>query len=476
MTRLPTILIGGTASGVGKTSLTLGIVRGLRRRGLRVQTFKVGPDFLDPTYLAAASGRTCYNLDGWMTGRDYVRSLFERACQDADIAVVEGVMGLFDGAEPDRLEGSSAEIAEWLGSPVLLVANAHGASRSLAAAVRGFADFEPTVRLAGVIANRCGSDRHVESLRTSLRAACCPPLVGAVPRDALPVLEHRHLGLLTADTQTLTEQTLEALADAAERWVDLDAVMALAKEEKEGDTNESPRKAFRGPSRTDAQDAPQRMSAAVVRIGVARDRAFHFYYPDNLEALRAAGAELVEFSPLADRELPEGLGGLYFGGGYPEVHAAELAANASMRAAVREFADGGGCIYAECGGLMYLGRAVRGADGARHEMAGVLPVATRMLERLRTLGYVEVELAAEAPLGVEGERLRGHEFHYSEIESDELAAAGWRRTYRLSRRRGGEERREGFQRGRVLASYVHLHWASRPEAARRLVDACGRRT
>ena len=209
---------------------------------------------------------------------------------------------------------------------------------------------------------------------------------------------------------------------------------------------------------------------------MARDRAFHFYYPDNLEALRAAGAELAEFSPLTDRELPEGVDALCCGGGYPDVHAAELAANAPMRTAVREFADRGGCIYAECGGLIYLGRTLRGLDGASHRMAGVLPVITRMLERLRTLGYVEVELAADAAWGSAGQRLRGHEFHYSEIESDELAAGGWERAYRLNRRRGGDERSEGFQRGRVLASYVHLHWASRPEAAGRLVDACGRRT
>ncbi|HOD80508.1 MAG: Cobyrinic acid A,C-diamide synthase [Planctomycetes bacterium ADurb.Bin126] len=468
MSRVPTILLGGTASGVGKTSLTLGIVRAMRRRGMRVQTFKVGPDFLDPTYLAAASGRTCYNLDGWMTGRDYVRGLFARACGDADLAVIEGVMGLFDGAEADSLEGSSAQVAAWLDSPVLLVANAHGASRSLAAAVRGFASFEPSVRVAGVIANRCGSDRHVEGLRTSLQAASCPPLVGAIPRDALPALQHRHLGLLTADSDTLTEQTLEALADAAERWVELDAVMALARTGRNHQDHED-HEDRKGRDR-DHKDQTR------CRIGVARDRAFHFYYPDNLEALRAAGAELAEFSPLTDRELPEGVDGLYFGGGYPEVHAAELAANAPMRTAVREFADRGGCIYAECGGLIYLGRTLRGLDGASHQMAGVLPVVTRMLERLRTLGYVEVELAADAAWGAAGQRLRGHEFHYSEIESDELAGGGWERAYRLNRRRGGVERSEGFQRGRVLASYVHLHWASRPEAAGRLVDACGRRT
>ena len=214
MGRCPAILIGGVSSGVGKTSLTLGIVRALVRRGLRVQTFKVGPDFLDPSYLKLASGRPCYNLDGWMTGREYVQQLFARVTADADIAIIEGVMGLFDGASPTSLEGSSAEIALWLDAPVLLVANAHGAARSLAAVVMGFTRFESGLRMAGVIANHAGSERHRKWLGESLAAAGLSPLVGAVPRDSLPTLQSRHLGLMTADSRTLPDQTVNQLADA----------------------------------------------------------------------------------------------------------------------------------------------------------------------------------------------------------------------------------------------------------------------
>lgn len=224
----PRLVIGGTHSGVGKTSVTLGLVRALARRGLRVQTYKVGPDYLDPTHLAQAAGRPCYNLDGWMMGREYVTGLFERTARHADVAVIEGVMGLFDGASPERLEGSTAEIAAWLQAPVLLVADARGMSRSLAALVQGYAGFEPRVRLAGVIANRCGSERHVAGLRRALEAAGAPPLLGAIARDAFPELPSRHLGLVTADPERADLTTLDALADTVEASVGLDALLALA--------------------------------------------------------------------------------------------------------------------------------------------------------------------------------------------------------------------------------------------------------
>ncbi len=440
------------------------------RRGLRVQTFKVGPDFLDPSYLAVASGRTCYNLDGWMTGRDYVCDLFARASADADLAIIEGVMGLFDGASPTSLEGSTAEIAAWLGAPVLLVASAHGAARSLAATVKGFAQFEPTVRVAGVIANQCGGDRHRQWLRESLGAAALPPLMGAVPRGALPTLASRHLGLVSADRESLPQSVIEGLADACEKHLDLESILALAQ-----------------PTASDAcpaQTLPMGLAGATsgspricARIAVAKDEAFHFYYPDNLEMLRDCGAELVEFSPLRDSHLPEGVGGIYLGGGYPEIHAAALAANTTMLADIRRHAAAGKAIYAECGGLMYLGRSVATLDGKRHDMTGVLPVETAMADRLRSLGYVEATAQAGTIWSGEGDAtapvLRGHEFHYSQITSDGAPADGWHPAYRL-RRRDGREELAGFARGRVLASYVHAHFASCPPAARRFVELCGK--
>jgi len=454
------IVIAGTGSGVGKTSLTLGLVRALRGRGLRVQAFKVGPDFLDPSYLALASGRPCYNLDGWMTDRSYVQKLFNEAMADADIGVIEGVMGLFDGADSRSLEGSTGEIAVWLDAPVLLVAEAHGVARSLAPLVKGFAEFEPAVRLAGVIANRIGGQRHATWLAEALAGAALPPLLGAMPAGAVPSLRSRHLGLVTANTDVLPQAALDILAQACEKHLDLDRVLRIASQT---------------PLDSTPAGAPREGTAPRVRIGIARDEAFQFYYPDNLEMLREAGASLVEFSPLTDPALPAGLGGLYLGGGYPEVHAKLLAANKSMLADIRRFATQSGCIYAECGGLMYLGRSLTTLEGRRLKLCGLLPIDTAMLGRLQSLGYVEA-----SPTGPciwtnghgAGVTLRGHEFHYSHITHDDCAAAGWQPAYTVRNRRREETTSEGYRKGRILASYVHMHFASHPAAAEAFLRRC----
>jgi cobyrinic acid a,c-diamide synthase len=447
------LVIAGTGSGVGKTSLALGLARECARRRLRVQTFKVGPDFLDPTYLSLASGRTCYNLDGWMTSADYVRRLFARATEDADIAIIEGVMGMFDGASPSTLEGSTAEIAAWLDAPVLLVAGAHGASRSLAATVKGFAEFEPGIRIAGVLANQSGSIRHRDMLSEALSAAGLPPLLGAVPRGALPSLPSRHLGLVTANCDNLGRAILDQLADACRQHIDIDALLAVARRHSPATCT-----ADRGsePELAHCQSRPR------ARWGIARDDAFHFYYPDNLESLERAGVEWAPFSPMSDTSLPDRLDGLYLGGGYPEAHAAQLADNKPMIEAVTRFAASGRSIYAECGGLMYLGRSVTTLDNRRHAMAGVLPLDTAMLDTRKTLGYAEVTMTAESPLGPPGQICRGHEFHYSDILADEGTSNGWRRAYTVRRRRS-EPTQEGFIKGVILAGYVHLHWASHPD-------------
>lgn len=457
----PRLVIAGTASGVGKTSLTLGLVRALVRQEMRVQTFKVGPDFLDPTYLARASGRTCYNLDGWMTDRAYVSRLFARATADADLAIIEGVMGMFDGASTRTLEGSTAEIASWLHAPVLLVVDAHGAARSLAATVKGFAEFDASVRVAGVVANRSGSSQHRQHLAEALADASLPPLVGAVPRGAFPALESRHLGLVTADRQTLTDQALETLANACQEHVDLSLVVKLAGSSGTVDVEEP----------LELSHVHAASARGKVRLGIARDEAFHFYYPDNLESLETAGAELVPFSPLADATLPESLDGLYLGGGYPEVHAARLAENAGMLESVRRFAAARP-VYAECGGLIYLARSVTALDGSRHHLAGVLPVDVAMLPSLRALGYAEVSLLADGLWGPAGAVCRGHEFHYSEITVDDALPRAWRRAYAVRHRSRVVE--EGFAQGQVLASYVHLHWASRPQVAQSFLIQIGR--
>jgi len=504
----PRIVIAGAHSGVGKTSLTLALVSALSRRGLRVQTFKVGPDFLDPSYLSLAAARPCYNLDGWMAGRDYVGRLFARLSQDADIAVIEGVMGLFDGAQAASSAGSTAEIARWLKAPVLLIVDAHGMARSLAAVVKGFAAFERGVQVAGVIANRTGTERHGTLLAEVLQAASLPPLVGAAPLGALPHLASRHLGLVTADGQNLPAASRDELAAAGARYVSLEEVLKIAgtaapltirlaggltgsragdtagRSAQDGRQEEmlslaapEARPATRA-NRSGRDGQAQEMPAAAntpaggITIGVAFDRAFHFYYRDLFDELARRGAALTFFSPLADRRLPAGLDALYIGGGYPEEHAETLAANGEMLAGIRDFAASGRPVYAECGGLMYLCRSLTTREGVQYPMAGLIPAATRTLDKIKSLAYVEATLNADSLWGARGEKLRGHEFHYSELTSDPTADGEWRPVYDLQRSRSGEIIREGFQRGRILASYTHLHLASRPEALAYFLENC----
>jgi len=457
--RCPRVIVAGTNSGVGKTSVTLALVSALRRRGLRVQTFKVGPDYLDPTYLKVASGRPCYNLDGWMTGKAYVRNLFLEKATDADVAVIEGVMGLFDGSDPVDSSGSTAEIAAWLDAPVLLVVNAHGVARSLAAMVKGYAEFDPGLKIAGVIANHCGSESHGQWLRESLDAFGLPSTLAALPRGAFADLPSRHLGLVTADTRSLPEDLLNGLAQTLENHGRLDDILRIAQS--------APALPGAGAPRSNP-DKDSRL-----RVGLAYDEAFHFYYPDNLEALEAHGCQLVSFSPLKDNELPDELAAVYFGGGYPEEHAEALARNASMIESVRRFVRTGKPVYAECGGLMYLAQGIECGNGERHCLVGLLPKWTRMLNRRKALSYVEVTLTRDSLFGKRGDRLRGHEFHYSELVGDPIEERGWRQPYLVQRRRSDEATLEGFQNGSIVASYVHAHFASRPGAVDHFVSACG---
>jgi cobyrinic acid a,c-diamide synthase len=452
----PRIVIGATESGAGKTSLTLALVAALRRRGTRVQTFKVGPDFLDPSYLAIASGRPCYNLDGWMMGREYVEKLVARATADADIAVIEGVMGLFDGADPDSLEGSTAEIAAWLKAPVILVADVYGMARSLAAVVKGFAAFDRKVRVSGVVANHCGSVRHGILLAEALQASRLPPMVAAIPRGALPELPSRHLGLVTADARNLPPQALEAMADAFEHYSTLSEIVNMARS--------APLLYVETPERRNLVER--------ARLGVACDAAFHFYYRDLLDDLEDAGCSIVHFSPVADRKLPEGLDALYLGGGYPEETAAELSANEPMLAAVRGFAASGRPVYAECGGLMYLCREMETVDGKRYPMAGLIPAGTKMHAGLQALSYVTVTLREDSLWGLAGDSVRGHEFHHSTLTANPAGVEGWRPVYSMKKRWLDAPVEEGFQKGNVLASYAHLHLASRPEALESFIRSC----
>ena len=450
---IPRLCVAGTGSGVGKTSVMVGLARALRARGLRVAVFKCGPDYLDPTYHARAAGVTCHNLDGFMMGRDAVLATFARTARDADIALIEGVMGLYDGASPTEDTGSTAEIAKWLQAPVLLVVDASGMARSVAALVQGFARFDRALEVALVLCNRVGSESHLALLRAALAD---PPIVGGLPSDAALAFPERHLGLRTAETDAIPESQLAAWGERIAQWVDLDALLACAHRAAPLEIAET------------AVPAAANGVEPRCRIGVAFDRALHFYYEDNLHRLEQLGAELVRFSPLDDRALPA-VDGLYLGGGYPELHARELAANRGLLDDLARFAAQGRPVYGECGGLMLLCDAIRTLDGARHAMAGVLPGEAVMHDRLRALGYVEVETQRDGLLGPAGTRFRGHEFRYSLLDGVPEAAP---RAYEVQKRRNGERYPEGYVRGGVLGSYVHAHWASNPAVPAALVAAC----
>jgi cobyrinic acid a,c-diamide synthase len=417
-----------------------------------VQPFKVGPDFIDPGHHTRVAGRVSRNLDGWMLTQAANRGIFAAALAGADMAVVEGVMGLFDGFEGQSEAGSTAQMAKWLGLPVLLVVDARSMARSAAALVHGFATFDPKLTLAGVVFNRVGSAAHRQYLEEALAQVSGVRCLGALPREAELAIPERHLGLVTAEDHAMPEPYLDRLADLMETHMDLDGLLAAL-----------PEVDFGPPSAGEA-------AAPEVRLAVARDAAFCFYYQDNLDLLAQSGAELAPFSPLSDAALPDAVHGLYLGGGYPELYAAPLAANAAKRGAIRAAANAGMPIYAECGGLMYLGREIVDLEGAARPMAGVLPFQVRMLPKLKALGYREVTFTSDCLLGPAGMQVRGHEFHYSEIISGH---GGLPQIYRLTPRRG-EAALEGYAPGNVLASYVHLHFASNPAAARHLVDACRR--
>ncbi len=447
--RIPRLLIAGTASGVGKTTVMVGLVEALRARGLRVATFKCGPDYLDPTYHARTSGTPCHNLDGWMMGREAVTATFARAAAGADIALIEGVMGLYDGASPDSEAGSAAEIAKWLEAPVIAVVDASGIARTLAAVGLGLAQFDRTLRLSGLFANRVGSRSHLELLRRACAGGI--PIVGGLPDEPALAFPERHLGLHAA--QGIEAAHFSAWGARIAEWCSLDALLALA---QEAPTQNSV-------SPTAKKELPR------CRIGVARDAAFHFYYEDNLARLEALGAELVPFSPLSDSNLPAELHALLIGGGYPELHAGDLARNRSLHGELRAFAERGGPIYAECGGLMYIARAIRTLDGSEHPMVGLVPGVAVMQERLQALGYVEVETQTRTLFGGAGLRLRGHQFRYSLLEGAQTGNLA----YTVRRRRSGSVEREGYGAGNLLASYVHVHWASNPLCAEGLVrSAC----
>lgn len=441
------IVIAGTASGVGKTTVASGLAGALRARGLRVQPFKTGPDYIDPTYLARAAGRPCRNLDTWMLPPAAVRELFARAMQDADIALVEGVMGMYDGSADGT--GSAAHLARLLGLQTVLVVDARAMAQSAAAVVLGFQRLDPDTRLAGVILNRIASPHHAALCADAILAATGLPVLGAVPRDADLAIPERHLGLVPDVESPAAQEWFDRLCAHIAAHVDLDALIEAAT-----------------PIMPLSEEglfpiSPQPRSA---RIAIAQDEAFHFYYQDSLDLLLAWGAELVPFSPLADAAVPDGCGAVYIGGGFPELFGAALAANTPMQGSLRAVAARGIPVYGECGGLMYLGRSLTDFEGAHHTMTGLVPADSVMGGTRLTLGYREVE-SCGTPLLPAGERMRGHEFHWSALETPPGTAGA---AYRVLDEDG---RADGFRAASVTATYVHAHLAARPDLAPNFVAA-----
>ncbi len=454
---MPTgFIIAAPSSGSGKTTLALGLMAALARRGLSVAPFKIGPDFIDPGHHRHVTGRISRNLDGWMISRDVNATNFHRHLCEEDTAVVEGVMGLFDGYDGRNEAGSTAQMAKWLDLPVLLIVDARSMARSAAALIQGFENFDPDVQFLGVVFNRIGSPRHFRYLSDAIKDHVRMPCFGGFPRKNQIQMPERHLGLVTAEDHPLDAAHLDCLVALIEQHLDVDRLVRAL------------------PSIAAHRHRPCEESSAEAigpRIGVARDRPFCFYYPENLEMLAASGGRLVYFSPEKDHRPPEGLDGLYIGGGYPETAAEALAANHSMRTAILAMSDSGMPIYAECGGFMYLCRRLVDLSGKSHEMVGCFPYTTRMLSRRKALGYREIELTAHTILGPPGTRARGHEFHYSELETAGIDTRV-ELVYKVASRAGETIATEGYRHRRTLGSYVHLHFSSNPELPRAFVSRC----
>jgi cobyrinic acid a,c-diamide synthase len=448
------LVIAGTHSGCGKTTISLGLMAALAQRGLKVAPFKVGPDFIDPGHHGRITGAVSRNLDGWMLSKAYNLASFQDAARNADIAVVEGVMGLFDGYDGKTESGSTAQMAKWLGLPVVLIVDAKSMARSAAAVILGFEKFDPNLNFAGVLLNKLGSERHLRYLTEALERVASMPLLGGILRDQEISIPERHLGLFTQEDHPLSREMIKKLVAMIEDSINLDH---LLKNLPEADASSDAIAKFVG-----REKVP-------VRIGVARDSAFCFYYRDNLDLLEASGAEVVFFSPIADSRLPVDLDGLYFGGGYPELAAERLAANTDLRNQIRDRSQKGMPIYAECGGFMYLCKELFAQNEKRYPMAGCFPFTAQMYSRLKALGYREITLTKDTLIGPSGQTMRGHEFHYSELNEFKIKTDT---VYRLTDRVGVDKPPQGYYANRTLGSYTHLHFGSQPQIAVHFVDTC----
>ncbi|NEQ20383.1 MAG: cobyrinate a,c-diamide synthase [Microcoleus sp. SIO2G3] len=502
------LVIAGERSGVGKTTVTLALLSCLARQRRRIQSFKVGPDYIDPMFHASVTGRSCRNLDPVLTSENYVRECFARHLEGVDYALIEGVMGLFDGASGQDDWASTAHVARLLQLPVLLVLDCSRLSRSVAAIAHGYRSFDPRIKLAGVVLNRVGSDRHLELLKDALEPLQFPVL-GVLRRQDNITIPDRHLGLVPTAEMSQLDVLIERLADLGDSCFDWERLLPLLTAPTSLSNSgvytspKSPQNAaFRPPSPpilggTGVQSplelgdlggekdlcihgslSKERSGGVLrveeepkisIRVAVARDRAFSFYYQDNLDILQQLGAELVFWSPLKDTALPTDVQGLYFGGGFPEVFAQQLAENTSARELVRRAILQGMPTYAECGGLMYLCEKITDYENQAWSMVGVLPTTTVMEKRL-TVGYRQATALQDSPLLSAGGTVWGHEFHHSQLTV--MPEKPLFETRRYSQKEQDKVATEGWQVHQLHASYIHLHWGEHPEIPAQFLQRC----
>ncbi|WP_028403302.1 cobyrinate a,c-diamide synthase [Ectobacillus panaciterrae] len=444
------LVIAGTGSGVGKTTLTIGLMSALRKKGYNVQGFKCGPDYIDPTYHTAVTGRISRNVDSWMLNHEMVKEIVNRGSEGADISIIEGVMGFFDGKNPTNNDGTTAEISMITKSPVVLVVNCASMARSAAAIVKGFQAFLAETNIVGVIANRVGSEGHFKIVKTAIEQECGIPVLGYLKRDNHIAIPERHLGLIPSVERGELDSFFDQLGDLVLETIDVDRLYELAQ----------------APALEIKESQFKKRAAQTVRIAVARDAAFNFYYQENLEMLEAYGAELVEFSPLRGEVLPDHVDGLYIGGGFPEEFAEELAQQTEVKRSIQTAIENGLPTLAECGGFMFLTEAIETTHDKQYEMVGIIPGKVKMQTKLAALGYREVTGEAGNFLLDGNVKAKGHEFHYSTFHpKTEVQHA-----YQTKGMRGTKQ--EGYMKGNLIAGYTHFHFGSCPEMVENWIKQC----
>lgn len=445
------VVIAGTGSGVGKTTLTIGLMSALMKKGYTVQGFKCGPDYIDPSYHTAVTGRRSRNLDSWMLSHDTVKEILKRGSTGADISIIEGVMGFYDGKSPTTNQGSTAEISMLTESPVILVVNCASMARSAAAIVQGFQCFAEGINVVGVIANQVGSEGHYKLVKTAIEQECSIPVVGYLQRETEIEIPERHLGLIPSVERGELDPFFDRLGELISETVDIEHIYELART-----------------TLIEIDDSPlfQKKQDPFIRIAVAKDSAFNFYYQENFELLEAHGAELVYFSPLAGEALPANVDGLYIGGGFPEEFAEELSKLEHVKTSIREAVEQGLPTLAECGGYMFLTESIQTTEGMAYPMVGIIPGEIMMQNRLAALGYREIVGAEGNFLLREGDTAKGHEFHYSTFHPK----TDVRVAYQTKGMRGVQQ--EGYMQGNLVAGYTHIHFASCPRVVESWIQRC----